>query len=314
MAEEVLTQEMLKVANKKLIDGLVSDDPAQRKQAEVIAGNYIRTTLREDSFVDRIIPVRTITAADLDRQYDTDKPTVLIDKEPNSPGAVSVPFGTLPQGFTLRGNKVKVNFDRVLTPKMSKDVNELLTYEMDIRQIVADNMAKDLSTEKDGKFMQAVNWIVGTLGVTNSLTGIIQNQQISGGIARDTIAEAKKIMMTTPYRLRPATMLMNQATACEFEKWDRNEVGGDRAQEILEKGWVEKELSGMNQLITIKRELVPDNVIYWFCAPEFLGVNLLLDDVTFSVKREAFMLEMFSYFSPGMTIGHVAGIIKTTFV
>lgn len=305
--------------NEKWMQHIQSDDPVLVKNATDAVNDFIRVRLREDSFFDNIIGPVNIPDSELDRQIHTDKPVKIVDKEPNSPAAISIPFGTLPNNVYIRGPKIGVGFDRIVTPRFTKDINELRTYRgIDIRQVLSDNAIKDLSAEKDGKFIQACISILapstGAAGETISETGVIQWQEISGGITRETVAEAKKIMTTTPSRLRPATALINQTTAIEFEKWDRTEVGGDLSEEILKRGWAEREWFGMRFIVTIKNDLVPTNSMYLFAAPAYLGKNYVLDDVTMYIRREFYLLEFFAYMTIGGVIGNTAGVARVDFV
>ncbi len=47
--------------------------------------------------------------------------------------AISIPFSTLPMNLYIRGPRYLVMFDRIVTPRFSKDVGELKTWGMDIR-------------------------------------------------------------------------------------------------------------------------------------------------------------------------------------
>ena len=54
--------------------------------------------------------------------------------------------------------KYRVMFSRVLTPRFTKDIDELRSYNMDIRQVLADEIAKNMVAEMDEQFMRAVAW------------------------------------------------------------------------------------------------------------------------------------------------------------
>ncbi len=146
-----------KLMNDTMLNKLSSDDLGMKKEAQDAINDYTRVKMREDGFLRRILPPIQITNDELDRQVDTDKPVKVIDKEPDSPGAISVPFASLPMNRYIRGPRYRVMFDRILTPKFTKDVDELRTYDMDIRQILSDNSIKDMLAEEDGKFLGAVN-------------------------------------------------------------------------------------------------------------------------------------------------------------
>jgi hypothetical protein len=300
-------------ANDKFIQNVMSNDPARIKQANEALGDYVKVQLREDCFSDKILNPETITDADLDRQVWTDKPLKIVDKEPGSPAAISVPFGQLPINEYIRGPKYAIMFDRIVTPRFTKDIDELRTYRMDIRQVVSDNAVKDLSAEKDGKFMQAVNSLLGTQDVAVAATGVVQWKGIAGGITRDTLVEAKKIMPSTPSRLRPTIALCNQITALELEKFGRDEMGGDLSEEVFRNGWAIADFMGMRWIITIKSDLVPDNNIYFFASQDFLGRSYVLNDITMWIERKHYLLEFFAYGTFGAGIGNVAGVARATF-
>ena len=301
-------------ANQIWKDKILSNDSSLQKEAADAAGDYIRMKLREDSFFDQIIPPQMVADSELDIQANTDKPHKVVFKEPNSAAAITIPFGQLPIYEYILGDRVAVGFDRITTPRFTKDIDELRTYrDIDIRQVLSDNALKDLSEEKDGKFLQAAGTVVGTQNTTVGSSGVIQNVGYASPIGRSAVANAKKVMTTTPSRLRPSCALINQTTAIEFEKWQRPEVGGDLSQDILQNGWAERTWFGTRFIVTIKRNLVPDNVIWWFAAPDYFGRNYILNDVVMDVDRRLALLEYTAYMTIGGVIVNTAAVIRSEF-
>lgn len=299
--------------NKAVIDKFFSSDPRMVKEAADAVNDYTRVKIREDGYWRRILPPVQITNDELDRQVDTDKPVKIIDKEPDSPAAISVPFATLPMNRYIRGPRYRVMFDRIMTPRFTKDVDELRTYQMDIRQILSDNSIKDLLAEEDGKATRTINtMLVGPNSIVPD-TGVAQWVTINGGVTRDTLAEAMKVLPRTPNHLNVATVLVNNVTIWDIVKFGRDEVGGDMSQELFKAGFSEQELMGRRWIITIKRDLVPDSTIFLFAEPKFLGKFFILEDVTMYVDRRAFMLEFFSYEALGSSIGNIAAIGRVDF-
>jgi hypothetical protein len=288
-------------------------DQGLEKQAQDAVNDYIRVRMREDGFARRIIPPVQITNDELDRQVDTDKPVKVVDKEPQSPGAISVPFGTLPINRYIRGPRFRVMFDRIMTPRFTKDIDELRTYDMDIRQILSDNSIKDMLAEEDSKFIATANSLLVAQGAVVPETGTIQWRAIAGGITRDTIAESMKILPSTPNHLNPSTILVNNVTIWDIVKFGRDEVGGDLAQELFERGFAEREIMGVRWIITIKRTLVPDSSMFQFAEPKFLGKFFILEDTTMYIDRKAFMLEFFAYELLGASIANVAAVARADF-
>lgn len=285
--------------------------------------DYIRMKLREEGFLRKILPAQTITGDDLTKQVSTDKPSKVVELEPDSPGAMSIPFGEFPSGTYIYGKRWLVTFSRIATPMFNKDVAELHDYDLDIRQVISDNALKDLQAEEDGKFIQTINSLLSNDSMTADQnvpygpngSNIQLWKTLSGGLTRENVVEAKKLMMAAGARLRPQTALVNQKTALEFEKWTREEVGGDMAQNILVNGWAGEATKwcSLNWITTIKDDLVPNNSMFLFAAPEFLGRLYFLEDTTMFVKREGPMLSWYAYEMLGGGIANAAAVSRVDF-
>jgi hypothetical protein len=306
------TPAQLQQLSQTIVDQL--DSPLHYKQASDAVNDFTRMRLREDSFRALILPTLTITQSDLDRQVDTDLPVKVLEKEPDSPAAMSIGFGGLPMNFYIRGPRYRVTFDRTLTPRAVKDAGELLSYGMDIRQVLSDNMVKDLLAEDDTKFITASETAIGgALGATAPVSGVVQWRAFAGGVDRNNVVESLKIMPQTSSHLEPGVGLLNHVTVLDFLKWDRNEAGGDLSQDFLKNGWHEVELFKRRWLVTIKRSLVPDGRVYYYADPKFLGKMFELEPATMYVKKEAFMIEWFVYKTTGGAFGNTDGIAIADF-
>lgn len=307
-------------------------DNGNVKQAADAASDYTRVYMREESFTDKVLPPVLVGNDDLDRQVDTDKPVIIVDKEPNSPAAISVPFGQLPVNRYIRGPRYRVLFERILSTRFTKDVDELRTYDMDVRQVLSDNSIKDMAAEKDGKFIAVVDAIVGaalyaTLTAPESGDGQVGTPTSMGsgksrnyilvdanGVSRETLSEMLKVQPATESKLETQTILTNMITIKDVIKFGRDEMGGDLAEEVILNGWAERTFMGCRWIVTIKRELVPNGVFYLFCEPKFLGKHFLLEDTTMWLKKEAYFIEWFAYMTAGCTIGNVNGAAKVQIV
>lgn len=298
--------------NQTIFDQL--NTPGMEKTAIDAINDFTRTKMREDGFYRRIIPPLQISNDELDRQVDTDKPVKVVDKEPDSPAAIAIPFATLPTNIYIRGPRYRVMFDRIVTSRFTKDVDELRTWVMDIRQVLSDNAIKDMLAEEDSKFLSAVNSALIGQDQTVPTSGVPQWSSISGGITRETLQDAFKIMPKTPFHLETHTVLINNVTIREVMKWGRDEMGGDFAQDLVKNGWSEQNFMNARWIISIKRDLVPDDNIFMFADPKFIGKSYLLEDTTMYIKREAYMLEFFAYETTGGSIGHTGGLARATFV
>lgn len=309
----VMTQEEAVAQSKVLFEKLSSRDHVLEKQAVDTVNDFTRTKMREDGFYRRIMPPIPITNDELDRAVDTDLPVKVVDKEPDSPAAISIPFATLPTNLYIRGPRYRVMFDRIATPRFTKDVDELRTWIMDIRQVLSDNAIKDMLAEEDGKFLRTVNTILVGAGLTVPTSGVVQYEVISGLISRDTLWDSLKVMPNTPSNLEVHSVLINNITIKEVCKFTHNEMGGTVAEDIMKNGWSLQHFMGVDWFITIKKGLVPTNTMYHFADPKFIGKSYVLEDTTLYIRREAYMLEFFAYETLGGTIGHSSGVARVDF-
>lgn len=298
-----------KEANKSFY-GMINN--GQIKEAADIATDFTRIRIRESSAFEKVMPSQKISDDDLTPQLGTDKNVKLVEREPNSPGAATIPLGTQPIQYYFRGDRYPVYFNRIVTNKFTKDVSELRTYGMDIRQVLTDNAILDMDFEFDRKMLAAVDSVVGVEGSTVAETGIIQNRKIVDplGITRNSIMELKNILPETFAHLDAVTLLVNNITINSVSKFGRDEVGGDLSQEMFVNGFQQKRIAGINWIVTNKTELIANNVFYLFASPEFIGKSYVLEDTTLYLDKKAFNLEFFAYTERGATIGNVASVAK----
>jgi len=307
----IQTEAETKLVNETFFAQL--ETPGMQKQAVDAVNDFTRTKMREDGFQRRILPFVPISYDELDAQVDTDNPVKVVEKEPDSPAAVSVPFNKLPSMFYVRGPKYKVTFARVVTPRFTGDVAKLRTWRMDIRQVLSDNSIKDMLAEEDSKFIVACNNAMVGQNAIHPVTGVAHWQSIAGGVTRENLAEALKIQPQTPSRVETGNVLVNNITIKDVFKFGRTEIGGDMSQDILKNGWTYTELFGVPHLITIKQDLVPTDTEFLFSETRFLGKAYELEAPTMFVKAEAWIIDFFSYESIGVSL-IVNGTCRADFV
>lgn len=308
----------IKADNETLVNSLKSANPEIQKEASNGVNDFLRLRAREDGFARRIIPPIQVSASDFDRQADTVKPVIVKDVEPNTPPAYSVPFGAVPFNQYIDAPRYRVMFDRIMSQRFTADVANLLTYDMDIRQIFNDLMLKDILAEEDRKFMLVVDTVV---GVKNDVTasnprfvevaaaGYIE----AGPMDRVSLAHAMKGLPSTNRHLNPSVALVNNTTIWDVVALDRVEIGGDLSQEMFQNGFGEREIMGLKWYITIKTDLIADDTIYYFASPKFIGDFYTFEDVTVSTKHENFLFEMFAYEMLGATIKNSAAVARVDF-
>lgn len=304
-----------KVTNEQVISGLTSDDTNLQKEARYGVQDYLRLRAREDGIFRNILPPKTVTDADLDRQVDTAQPVIVKDMEPNSTPAISLPFGGVPPNMYMDAPRYRIMFDRIMSARYTADVNNLRTYSVDLRQIFNDLMLKDILAEEDRKFIAVADASVGTLDTASGTryTEVAAKGYISlGALSQTSLALWAAGLPSTNRNLRPALSLCNTVTATGFLALGYNAIGS-LAEKYFVDGFGEKTVNGVRWVFTIKKDLVPNNVAYQFTAPEFLGDNLTLDDVTVYTKKDAYFFEMFAYETVGGTLKNLGAFCKGIF-
>ena len=289
-------------------------EEGQIKEAGDMVTDFTRIRIRESSFFEKLMPSVKLGDDELTPQLSTNKNVKLVNREPNSPAAITIPLGQQPVQYYFKGDRYPVYFDRIVTSKFTQDVSDLRSYGMDIRQVISDNAILDMDFEYDRKMLSAVQTIVGAQGSTVPETATIQNLKIIDpqGVTRSSLFEIKKILPRTYARLNIATILVNNITINDIAKFGRDEVGGDLAESMLINGFQEKKLLDVNWVVTNKHELVLESQFWGFASPEFLGKSFVLDDTTMYIDKRAYNLEFFAYAERGATIANPAAVCLAT--
>lgn len=298
--------------NRRVIDLLDRGETVKVAQA---ASDYTRIQIREDSFAMKIMPPQKATDDMLTRDLD-ERLRIIEELEPDAPAAKWVPLQDTPDGEYIYGSRYVVPFARVLTPKFVKDIDELRTYRQDIRKILTQISIKDGLAEIDGKFTDTLVAIctdtAGGLPGAQNFTGKVQWIATSGGMTKENLVEAFKMLprgnANGKFRLRNYIMLMNDVTAQDLKKLSVLEIGNSNVEQMWREGLTTDTTMGLKAIFTIKDDLIQDNRVFFFAAPEFLGKAYYLTDWTMYMKKEAYFIEMFSYWLGGFAIGNIAGV------
>ena len=285
------------------------------------ANEVTRTQIREGSFANKILPPEKIGNERLTKTM-TEDLIVIDDLEPDSPGAKYVPFETVPEGEIITGSRYITPMASIVTPMFTKDIDLLRTYDYPIRKMLTDNSIKDGMATHDRKFIQTVNSIVShttttKAGAVHPVTGKVQWRDFDEGLNRDTFTEATKMLPAgndkDKFVARNYVLLAHENTLRDVLKLNRNEIGGDLAQDHWKNDLTETSIMGIKAISTIKRSLVPEGYVYFFAEPMFLGHNYTLTDWTMYLNKEAFFIKWFSYWLGGFSFGNIAGMAVARF-
>ena len=310
MSDQALNQDLL--LRKELIDEILAAPDGVVKTASAATSKATRTQIREEGFQRAILPFDKITNDELDYSGDDEISGVWFELEPDSPPARTVPYNSTPNTFVYRAEKYIVLISMITTEEATKNINHLRTYKTDLRQIVNDNMLRDIHTQEDVALIVTFDRSVGASSVAVGSAGV-EDQWVSmtGGITRDNLKRAQSFL--TDRRLPIGVFLINQRTANEFLglNFTRDKIGGDLAQDLFKKGLkaMEKlEVFGTPYIATIKSDLVPNGRMYQFTTKEFLGNALMLEDITVTIKKEYDIIRMRAQEQVGFTFGNTRGL------
>lgn len=313
MAADNPDLENIEVLNRELVERIVDAPEGSLSKVASAASNMIRRKIRENGFTRSIIPPKTVGDSDFDRSVDSELPVIIEDMEPLSAGAKVIPFNDGPNTQFYRGDKFVVKFSKLTTPEFTKNVDELRTYKMDLRAVITDNALKDIQRAEDASFIAGINELVGPSNGVGA-AGFQQNFVFAGGITRDNYVKALSVLENRD--LNNGVFLMNRTTAKEFLKFDRSEIGGDLSERMFQDGLTalqQAKIFGVRHIFTIKRDLVPDGVIYCFTEPDFLGRFYVLQDVTMYVEKKKDILRFSAMEKLGIAIANVAGVARVSF-
>ena len=296
------TQISAEVINSAFIDKI---EQGHIKEAEEAGSNFIRQRMYEDGFTRRIIAPQTKTAEDLDPDTSSDKPRIIVEKEPDSPAATFVPFKGTGDRSYFTGNRFSIPFGKIETERQSKSKFELMTIRMPIMEWFKQNHVKKLQGEEDGLFLDTIK----------------ANIALSTGTRSASVATTKsfKEAFTTglkglsSLKLPTGCVLMHENTRLSSLALKTDEIGYKAQDSRFASGLAdEASFMGYPIVTTIETEKVPENVMYFFAPADYLGKFYLLQDATLFIKTEADMFTFHTYEAPGIGIGNVNACFKIT--
>lgn len=306
--------------NTQLFQALQDAPDGTVKAASSGATDYTRVILRESSIVPGIQPVQTITIDKLTRLTSStggESPEVGVvecEREPGGPASRTVPFSAGPEQTTYRGELYYIHISTDETPELYKNVDQLGMYKMDLRQVITDNLLKDLDNLVDFRYFQTVKDITGSDPDTDGAGGYRQYREVLGGINRQNYIETVRPLQDAT--LNNGVFVTSRQTAIDFLGWGRDEMGGDLAERTMREGLnalSEFTLLGVPHIASIKATLLPKGHVFHFAPPNFLGRYYEFQAPTVYVKKERDIIYVYAKRKYGYGIGNEAAVARTVF-
>jgi hypothetical protein len=299
--------------SEQLFEYLADSHDGFQKEASEGGTAVLRRRIREAGIARQIITPKPAQDSQLTRFPNHENPVIVRELEPDSKGAVSVPFGAGYDTEFFFSEAYICEFHRIQTPEFIKDINHLRPLKYDLVKWIQDNMLKDIQRTEDFRAWALFDTIVGDLEGTGA-ANYVQNHRVIGSINRQTYPLTQSYLEDN--ELNNGVYVMNRKTAKAFlTNFDADDYGDELAGETFRNGMgaLKKNINGIPHVFTIKRGLIPDNVIYIFAEENFLGNFDVLEDVKLYIKKEKDILHMSASETIALTIGNVAGIHRVEF-
>lgn len=302
---------------KQAVAHLRSGDKDMFKQAFDSAGkDYLRRYVREDSFAEKILDVKTVTVDSDKVQKDIDSDTFYyLDEIEHGATAMQVSIRGDQKPRFIDGERYAIRIGKLETDPVKKKELELLvtSYVLDM---IKTNGAEALRRAQDQAFLSPL-WEIAKADTDGSHT---VTADWSGGPTKDVFVDGKGIILGK--ELLPKKWLMAETTWNEIHKLDATEIG-DMAGEIMFNGLPKRTLLELPVVTSVKSKLrsfggdsmfynkaTGKHYVYLFVDSSFIGRLVKFEDAHIWSKWEADLFTWKSWLYRGMGIGDIRGFVR----
>jgi len=283
-------------------------DPSMLKEAEERSQAYLKLRVYEDSFLSRIIPPKPISPSQCDRTVDS--PTLLrkiIDKEFTDVTATTMDFRGAGDFQFVETEQYPVDFYKIESPEFHITEGELRAKEQPIQSLIKHHTARHIQERMDSVFIDAVEAIL----TANPSQAITDTSDI---ILPKNLTNLRNVIdgRSDGFPQVCATLLMTQAQYNNIATWPQTGVDNGMGAEFWRDGYMYDKVLNLRVVKTIKANLIPNNVVYAFVAPEFLGHHLTFNDDRFQIRTEWDDISWKAWKTHGAAIGNNYGVAKLT--
>lgn len=288
------------------------------KLAAAADENIIKRKLREDAICPAILPLDDYSKDDSAFMPSIDKedPMILIEMEPDQFGPKTLSWNDTGDIRTFKGNKFILTFTKNTTPVYTKNIDFLRTYKMDLTQMIEDNCIRDLNRQKDVIFFAGINEIVGQPYVAAD-SGYEQNVVYESRLTKEKHALATQLISDRSLPL--GVFVINRRTANDILLWDPDVFdrgAGDMTEKLTKEGlgaFDTLHLHGVDHIVTMKNDIIPNGVMYQFTTPDYLGRGGFLQPMKMFVEKKEDFIRWHATEKLGFAIANEVGVQKVTF-
>lgn len=263
----------------------------------------IRSYIKEGSFAAKILPPEQVDESECIPSFVPQDDTfqTWLYKEPDGRAQFLTFRGTGHSEY-IYADKVLMPFGAISTRKFEKSEEEMRVYRgINLVEMIEANAAKALADIQDNWFMTLVRAAVAGNGMDISAGGAPFNKETLITLLNAPIQN----------KLRVSVLLMTESTYNNFGRQSAEIVSDQFVNDVVMKGMVaSKVLAGMPIITTMKTEIINDNEIFAFPAPEYMGKFYELDSEKFIVKKDDGLISWYSRKNMAIGLANVNGIIR----
>lgn len=285
-------------------------DPALRKEAEERSQAYLKLRVYEDSYMARVLPPKPISPSQCDRTLES--PTLLrkiIDKEYTDVRATVMDFRSKGDYKFIDTAQYAVDFHKIESEEYHVTEGELRAKEQPVQSLIKHHTAREIQHTMDSTFTTAIEAIITAAEIAAPGTQLVTVDDDI--ILPSNITKLRNLLDgRASFPLTAATLLMTQAQFNNIDTWPQSGVDNGMGQEYWRDGYKYDTLFRLRVVKTIKADLIANNVVYVFAAPEFLGHHLTFNDDRFQIKTEWDDIAWKAWKTHGAAIGNNYAVAK----
>lgn len=328
------------VMNQLFINKL--SEPGGKEKIAAAENEIIRDRLREDSFIDKLIPQKPVQRQDL--QVSLEGHDTLIKVEWVEPGskATSMSFRGDPQNNQyVRSSRFGIAFHKIKSARYEKEETELSAYPYSILDYIKSNVPKDMATIRDRQWTlhleqavqrlqldansstatqhEAADEVANSLTISGVTKGVNAKQSaltdsyVSLALDPDDITALCKLPVHSQGQeggLRIDTILLTDYDFEDVMTWTTDVTGDKVASEMIVSGWKYSTFKGRKYVRTLKTNILREGNVYGLSESQFVGKNYIYQMPKFYIDKIGDMITFFAWCVVGGGIGNIAGIRK----
>lgn len=286
-------------------------DPDLKKTAEERSMAFLKQRIYEDCFMEKILPSKPISPSQCDRtEGSVGSPSMLrkiIDKEFVDVTATVMDFRGKGDYRFVETETYGVDFFKIESPEFHITEGELRAKEQPIQDLIKHHTARHIEEVIDRTFVSAVEAAL----ASNPSQAITSPDST---ILPRNITKLRNLLDGRDGRrpLQAATLLMTKAQYNNIFTWPQAAIDNGLKDDFWRDGYKYDFLAGLRIVTTIKTHIVPNDVIYCFTAPEFIGHHFTFNDDRFQIRTEWDDIAWKAWKTHGAAIGNNYSVAKLT--